>query len=187
MALTMATRVILFFVFSLMFVGISWQPLHNPKCHGFYRFFAFESILGLLMLNVTVWFKDPFSPIQLLSWLLLFTSIALVIQGVLLLKKMGGQGNGTDRTENFAFENTVNLVEEGIYRYIRHPMYASLLFLAWGIFFKHPSIYSAVPLAGATLALYLTARIEERENLDFFGSPYRAYIQRTRMFIPFLL
>ncbi|MBI9089295.1 MAG: isoprenylcysteine carboxylmethyltransferase family protein [Desulfobacterium sp.] len=183
----MATRVILFIVFSLIFVRISWQPLHNPKCHGFYRFFAFEGILLLLLINAPVWFKDPFSGFQLLSWFLLLVSIFMVLHGVFLLKKMGGQENRAKHAENFAFENTVNLVEEGIYRYIRHPMYASLLFLAWGIFFKHPALYTTIPLAATTLVLYTAARTEEGENLEFFGPPYQDYIQRTRMFVPFVL
>jgi protein-S-isoprenylcysteine O-methyltransferase Ste14 len=38
-----------------------------------------------------------------------------------------------------AIEKTTILVTTGAYRYIRHPLYSSLLFLAWGIFFKAPS------------------------------------------------
>jgi protein-S-isoprenylcysteine O-methyltransferase Ste14 len=29
------------------------------------------------------------------------------------------------------FENTVSLIQKGVYKYIRHPMYGSLLFLAF--------------------------------------------------------
>ena len=47
-------------------------------------------------------------------------------------------GSAWDMPENLAFENTVKLVEVGLYRFIRHPMYASLLLLAWGAFLKHP-------------------------------------------------
>lgn len=187
MELSISTRVILFIVFSLLFVRISWRPLHNPRCHGFYRFFAFEGILTLLMLNVTVWFKDPFSMFQIISWILLLASISMVVHGLFFLKKKGGQGIREGKTENFAFENTVNLVETGLYEYIRHPMYASLLCLAWGIFFKDPSLYGAFPVGATTLALFVTARIEERENIVFFGVQYRDYMQRTKMFVPFLL
>jgi len=187
MELSITTRVIFFMVLSLIFIKVSWKSLHNPRCHGFYRFFAFEGILLLLMLNVTVWFKDPFSLFQILSWSLLLVSIFIVLHGVFLLKKRGGQANRTEIAENFAFENTINLVEEGIYEYIRHPMYASLLFLAWGIFFKHPSLYTTIPVVATTLALYMTARTEEHENLNFFGPSYQNYIQRTRMFVPFIL
>jgi protein-S-isoprenylcysteine O-methyltransferase Ste14 len=38
----------------------------------------------------------------------------------------------------------------------------------------------------ATGALYLTARVEERENLRNFGEEYAVYMRETHMFIPFV-
>jgi protein-S-isoprenylcysteine O-methyltransferase Ste14 len=38
----------------------------------------------------------------------------------------------------------------------------------------------------ATSFLVATARIEEAEDIRFFGSAYQAYMKRTRMFIPFV-
>ena len=84
------------------------------------------------------------------------------------------------------------LAARGAYRFIRHPMYASLLLLAWGICFKAGAQHAAplltnLALAGfASLCLYLTARVEERENLRRFGEEYRAYMRETKRFIPFL-
>jgi protein-S-isoprenylcysteine O-methyltransferase Ste14 len=78
-------------------------------------------------------------------------------------------------------------VTRGAYRFIRHPMYASLLLLAWGIFFKDPASLAGLALAGlASLCLYLTARVEESENLRRFGEEYRVYMRGTKRFIPFL-
>jgi protein-S-isoprenylcysteine O-methyltransferase Ste14 len=66
-------------------------------------------------------------------------------------------------------------------------MYSSLLLLAWGIFLKAPS-WPGVGLAGAaTLLLWRTARVEEAENLRYFGPAYRDYMRRNWMFLPFLL
>jgi protein-S-isoprenylcysteine O-methyltransferase Ste14 len=78
------------------------------------------------------------------------------------------------------------LVVEGAYRYIRHPLYSSLLFLGWGIFFKDLSWAGLALAAGATFFLAMTARAEEGENIRFFGPAYQEYMQRSRMFIPFL-
>jgi protein-S-isoprenylcysteine O-methyltransferase Ste14 len=38
----------------------------------------------------------------------------------------------------------------------------------------------------ATLFLAVTARIEEAEDIRFFGSAYQAYMKQTKMFIPFV-
>jgi len=34
--------------------------------------------------------------------------------------------------------------------------------------------------------LYVTARVEERENIERFGEQYRQYMKKSRMFIPFI-
>ena len=83
-------------------------------------------------------------------------------------------------------ERTTMLVTAGAYRYIRHPLYSSLLFLAWGAFFKAPSWIGGLLAAAATLFLVATARVEEAENAAFFGPAYEAYSKGTKMFIPFL-
>jgi protein-S-isoprenylcysteine O-methyltransferase Ste14 len=84
------------------------------------------------------------------------------------------------------FEKTTSLVTVGAYRYIRHPLYSSLLFLAWGVFFKNPSWPGAILAVTATLFLVMTARMEEAEDVRFFGPAYQAYMKQTKMFIPFL-
>ncbi len=165
---------------------ISWRPLHNPRSHGFHRFFAFEGILVLILLNVPFWLKNPFSPFQLVSWTLLFLSILFVIQGFYLLKKLGGSRDRGIRSENYAFESTINLVTDGIYKYIRHPMYSSLLLLAWGVYLKHTTIFGGIVVLIATAFLVATAKMEERENVSFFGPRYEEYIKKTKMFVPYL-
>jgi Phospholipid methyltransferase len=64
-------------------------------------------------------------------------------------------------------EKTTCLVRSGAYRIIRHPLYASLLALAWGAFLKAPSWLGLVLAAVATGAIYLAARAEEQENLSY--------------------
>ncbi|MCF8056017.1 MAG: isoprenylcysteine carboxylmethyltransferase family protein [Desulfocapsa sp.] len=179
-------RIGLFVICSLFFLSISRRSLKNPGTHGFYRFFVFEGILVLVLLNHPHWFRNPFSLLQILSWLLLLCAIFFVIQSLLMLKKKGGHAERQEMPENHAFENTVNVVEEGLYRYVRHPMYSSLLFLGWGAFFKQITPVSMGLIVFITCFLIAAARVEERENIRFFGMVYEAYMKRTKMFVPFL-
>ena len=78
------------------------------------------------------------------------------------------------------------MVTVGLYRYIRHPLYASLLCLSWGAFFKSPSGIGGILALGASLFLTLTAKVEERENNRYFGTAYQDYRKHTKMFIPYL-
>ena len=165
---------------------VSRRPLADPHCHGFYRFFALAATLGLVALNVPYWTVDRTAPRQLLSWTLLAVSLFLVIDGVRLLRRRGRPDPARNDPTLLGFERTRYLVTDGPYSRIRHPMYASVILLAWGVFLKAPSPEGAALAGAATVFMLLTARVEERECLAYFGDPYRRYMARTRRFLPHL-
>jgi protein-S-isoprenylcysteine O-methyltransferase Ste14 len=176
--------------FAALSVPIAWvsrASLRAPGSHGFYRFFAWELIVALVLLNLPAWFRDPIAWHQVISWVLLFVSFVPLAFGV---RGLATQGKPVKRREDdaslLAFEKTSTLVTTGVYRYIRHPLYSSLLILAWGVFFKDPSWPGGLLASLATLALLATAKADEAECTRFFGPAYRDYMQRTRMFVPFL-
>ncbi len=116
---------------SLVCLLYNWRYLTNPRVHGFYRFFGWIVTLILLVYNLPFWFREPFSPAQIASWMLLLLSITLALDGFILLH-MRGKPSGS-------FENTTAIVATGIYKYIRHPLYASLILLSLGIGLKNPT------------------------------------------------
>jgi protein-S-isoprenylcysteine O-methyltransferase Ste14 len=176
----------LFVAVTLGILFFSRTSLRVPGSHGFYRFFAWELLLLLFILNMRRWFTDPFSAHQLVSWLLLFVSLYMVGQGLLLLRRRGQPDSSRSDESLLGLEKTTALVTDGIYRYVRHPLYSSLFFLGWGIFFKAPSWPAGLLSLLAALFLFLTARVEEGENIRYFGAAYQAYMKRTKMFVPFL-
>ena len=167
-------------------VWLSRRSLLHPASHGFARFFAFEAILALVVLNAPYWFVQPFGRQQLISWLFLVASALLVAWGVILLRRFGRSRPTTEGAPVFEWENTASLVTSGAYRYIRHPMYSSLLFLTWGALLKSVSKTTLALAVIATAALAATAKIEEKENMARFGQDYRDYMKRTRRFVPFV-
>jgi protein-S-isoprenylcysteine O-methyltransferase Ste14 len=169
-------KLAIFVVASCLVVIVS---VRRPSRHSPYRLLAWEFLLGLLLLNAGPWFRDPFSVRQIASWLLLIASGYLVIEGLRLLRRIG-----KPRDE---VEDTTVLVVVGLYKYLRHPLYASLLFLGWGAFLKDPSLLAAVLVVAASAALLVTAKVEEGENVKKFGEPYVDYMKRTKMFVPFVL
>lgn len=180
------TLLLAFAIVSAFFIYVSRKSLFRPHSHGFYRFFAWESILALVLLNAPHWQENPFSLYQLISWLLLSISIFLVVHGVSLLQAIGKPNENRPDAELLAFEKTTYLVTVGAYKYIRHPLYSSLLFLAWGAFLKDPSLLGLLLAFIASLFLLLTAKSDESECLQHFGDAYQTYMLRTKMFIPFL-
>lgn len=170
-----------FIIFVLASTGIvvfSWSSLRGHRTHGFYRFFALEILLVLVLSNVHRWYFSPLSFSQIVSWIFLVCSLILAVHGFYLLRVIGRpQGD---------FENTTQMVIVGAYRYIRHPLYGSLILLTWGVFFKDRTLLGFLLSAVTSLFLFATARVEESENTAKFGSEYERYMKSTRMFIPFL-
>lgn len=169
---------ILFALFSILLALIFWRSLTSWRKHGFSRYFAFEALLGLVFLNAQGWFLDPLTPRQILSWVFLTSSLLLAVYGFRLLRTIG-QPEGP-------IERTTQLVTAGAYKYIRHPLYSSLILLGAGIYLKGISLESGLLFLLLTGFLFATAKIEETENLNKFGQEYRRYMQRTKMFIPFI-
>jgi len=181
----MTVQAVAFILATLAIAWISRSSLRRFRSHGFYRFFAWEAILALVLLNLDRWFYAPLSLPQIVSWPLLIVSLILVVHGFQLLRLVAKSESERDDPALMGFEKTTELVTVGAYRYIRHPLYSSLLFLNWGAFFKHPTWASVFLAALATLFLALTAKVEEAENIRFFGEAYRNYMAQTKMFVPF--
>jgi len=181
------SKLIIFGVLSVLVILISWRTLFNPKSHGFYRFFSWECMAWLFGSNYRYWFTEPFSPIQILSWLLLLYASYLAIAGMLLIRLKGKPNPIRDEKNLFGFEKTTELIDTGVFKLIRHPLYASLIFLTWAIYLKQPTIPLFFIALLSTNFLYFTSRYDEQECIRFFGNKYVEYMKHTKMFIPFIL
>lgn len=172
-------QLIVFIAGSILIVLFSWFiSIREGRYHGIPRFFVFEGLLALGLLNYPVWFKDPLSIPQIVSWLLFILSLYYAFTAFILFHRYGKHGRN--------FENTTQLVTTGLYHYVRHPMYGSLLFLGWGIFLKSITWQGLVIMVIISIALFITAKVEEREMLKKFGEAYKTYCNKTKMFIPFI-
>jgi protein-S-isoprenylcysteine O-methyltransferase Ste14 len=170
---------VIFAAGSVAIAVFTWRfSVRAGRYHGLARFFAFESLLGLFLLNRLFWFRRPFSPSQLLSWVFLGLSLGLAAAGGRQLVRHG-------RPEG-QIENTTRLVTTGLYRLIRHPLYASLLSLGLGIWLKRMDAATSALMAIDAAAVVVTALMEEREMKARFGADYVAYMRTSRRFVPFL-
>jgi protein-S-isoprenylcysteine O-methyltransferase Ste14 len=179
-------RRVVFLLGSLGFLILSRGALKEHHLYAFPRFFAFEAILGLVVLNAGKWFAQPFSFHQIISWVLILYATYLAIFSFRVLHTYGAPVESEQDAGKQSFEKTTQIVEVGPYRHIRHPLYASLLYLAWGVSLKQVNLVSILLAIVASLALLLTAVYEERENLQKFGDEYATYQQHTKRFLPFV-
>lgn len=176
-----------FIIGGILLTLISRRALTHTSTHGFYRLLAWQGILALLVLNAPVWFDNRYALHQLCSWWALFSSLLVLFAGIYQLRSAGHADRQVrSDSELFAFEQTTQVVDTGIYRWIRHPLYCSLLLLTWGIALKQLMPLTVLIALFSSVCLYFTARQDERECVAYFGAAYRDYMLRSRMFIPYI-
>jgi methanethiol S-methyltransferase len=107
-------------------------------------------------------------------WLILPVSNALMLAGLLLIvigwrKIHLGKGK---------------LVNDGIYRYIRHPQYLGFLMLTLGMNIQYTTVLTLIMWPALIVIYYRLARTEEKEVEEKFGEEYIQYKRKTPMFFP---
>ena len=88
---------------------------------------------------------------------------------------------------NVPAERSEPLVVTGPHRYVRHPLYAAVMVMAFGWWLLLD--YTVLLLLAAFMFLwfnFVVAPFEERELAALFGPEYEAYAKRTPRFVPSL-
>ncbi|MHB1150705.1 MAG: methyltransferase family protein [Eubacteriales bacterium] len=79
-----------------------------------------------------------------------------------------------------------SLVKTGVYRFIRHPQYAGLILLSFGMLIEWVTLPMLL-LFPVVIVMYVRlAKREEKDMLNEFGEKYAEYMKKTKMFIPFI-
>lgn len=132
-------------------------------------------MLGLVVLGVTQR-SDWQGDMSFAAGAIFFTLGAVV--GVWGVRSLGGS-----RTPNPTPKADAQLVQHGIYRVLRHPLYSSVMLASagWALLWQS----AAAVAASAVLCLFFDAkaRLEERLLLAKFPE-YAAYRERTWRFVP---
>jgi protein-S-isoprenylcysteine O-methyltransferase Ste14 len=121
-----------------------------------------------------------FHPVQ--GWLGVATLVAALVLFRVTHKQLGRNWSVTleTRTEH-------KLVTDGVYAWVRHPMYTSFLLSAIAQALLLPNwIAGPAGLVGfAVLFLYRAGR-EEALMIDAFGAAYRDFMRRTARIVPWV-
>jgi protein-S-isoprenylcysteine O-methyltransferase Ste14 len=180
-------KILIFCILSLPLLFFSWRSLFNPKKHGLYRFIVWECILWIAVQNHRYLIVERFDLQQYFSSALMITSLLFVISAVFVMRTKGAANRQRSDDTLLGFEKTTVLITSGIFKHVRHPMYSSLMLLLWGVLFRNVESALVIIALLATLLCLVAAFIEERENLEYFGENYKQYMQRTKMFIPYVI
>lgn len=83
-------------------------------------------------------------------------------------------------------KENASLITTGAYRYIRHPMYFSVLVMMLGVVVSKPTLLSLFIYVLLVITLFLKAQKEEILWVAQ-SSEYKNYMQQTKRIIPFVL
>ena len=91
---------------------------------------------------------------------------------------------GTDWRMDVAVSKPTNLITDGLFRHVRHPIYAFSMLLMLCSAAILPTLPMAVIATIHIVLMNLKARNEERHLLRAHGEAYQRYLARTGRFFP---
>ncbi len=139
------------------------------------------SVLGFMILLLAI------TGMFLTRSLIGTTDIAIVLQLLSLLLMIWARLTFGLRSFHASARPTEGgIVTTGPYRYLRHPIYAAVLYVIWIGMFSHLSILSIILAAIGTAGSFMRIIAEERLLLARYPD-YADYAAKTKRVIPFLL
>ncbi len=157
---------------------------HHPDLTG-EHFYGDLLQLIFFLVFLAIWIADSFfmhfSDISTLLplWLRLVAgSIVLIVSGYVAntgLKIVFG----TPHTEP-------KVIDYGVFKWVRHPIYMSAIGLYLGLLLIKISIAASIVWVFAIILYYGLSRFEEKLLLERFGDDYALYMTSVPMLLPFI-
>jgi len=147
-------------------------------------------IPGVLALWALIWTAPPdqfwFRPLLPRSAFFSWTGVGLMVIGfgITLWARLI---LGANWSATVTVKENHELVTRGPYRLVRHPIYSGLLLAVVGSALPRDDLRAVVAVLVFLLGMIRKAGIEEGRMIATFGDGYRAYRQRTKMVIPYIL
>jgi protein-S-isoprenylcysteine O-methyltransferase len=137
--------------------------------------------LSMVVRAKTPWANEPALQALRPAWLALFIA-ALGLRWWAIVHL------GHFFTVNVAIAKDQVVIDDGPYRYVRHPSYtgALLAFLAYALYVGH-WIWLVMMMVPISMAFARRIAVEEAALSAGLGEPYRAYMRRTKRLVPFVL
>jgi protein-S-isoprenylcysteine O-methyltransferase Ste14 len=162
----------------------SFATVPSEQDAGTFRALVIGSPLALvaaIAASFLPWLTIPWPDIAVVL------GMALLIAGAVLRRHcFNALGKSFTGTVIVARDQTI--VQNGPYRFVRHPSYTAAFLMFIGIGLALCSWISLAILFFVHCYLYgRRVAVEERALLDTLGTPYREYMSRTRRFIPFVI
>jgi len=78
------------------------------------------------------------------------------------------------------------LQQNGLHRFVRHPLYLGTLMFVWGIFILFPFLNNLLACLVMNIYILIGINWEEKQLLIEYGDSYRKYAEKVPGLIPWL-
>jgi protein-S-isoprenylcysteine O-methyltransferase Ste14 len=145
-----------------------------------FRLFALAFIL-LPLYFLTPWIDFATTPMPL--WLRWIGGVVVCL-GIVLFG-WAHQALGQNWTAILALSKEHEMVQNGPYRYVRHPMYSAFFVIGIGFGLLSANWLIGIIYLAPLLVMYATrVSTEEKMMIDRFGDSYREYMKHTGRLFP---
>jgi len=186
----------IFLVVGMVFHKLVWEVLKRRESLPLQArekpaLFSLKSIVklgkssALLFLIIQTLFLDIF-PIEEDSYAIRVLGIGIYLLGLIIAIVGRIQlGNNWANLEDYQVLPQQTLVRNGLYKYIRHPIYIGDVLLVLGL---ELALNSWLALGGIALFIFVYRQAKTEESILIHAFPgYEEYRQQTKMFIPYLV
>jgi len=119
------------------------------------------------------------------AWAVVIGAIAFV--GAMWVFRRTHKALGRNWSITLEIRDRHELVSNGPYAFVRHPMYTSFLLMGIGqAFLLSNWVGGLAGLVGFAILFFLRVNEEERMMMETFGPQYRAYMEKTKRIIPYI-
>lgn len=148
-----------------------------------YSFVSTLCILALLFYSGTIpphYLLNQTDGIQYIGYMLATFGTIISVKSMkgISVKRFIGLSPHDDLKENDG------LVTEGLYRWVRHPLYAGLILVIMGYFFFLPTLASIIHLIALLVYLPVGIYFEEKKLISLHGQAYIDYQKTVPPIIP---
>ena len=159
-----------------------WLGAHYKYYHFAYSVFAALSLIVILIFQYSMQSRLLFTLPGWAKVLLGLPALAGVAIMLVVIRKYFFSLSGI--SVFYKQQAPVVLEQDGLHRYMRHPLYFGTLLFIWSLFFLFPYLHNGLACLVITGYTILGAMIEEKKLVVQFGEKYIAYKKQVPMLIP---
>jgi protein-S-isoprenylcysteine O-methyltransferase Ste14 len=130
-------------------------------------------MFSLIVLGHLISKRGNILPLVYIGYAFYIPAAVFVIFSHTSLKHKGKQESG--------WEHTTKLIESGVYRIVRHPLYLGSALFTIGIILLIQSIPSMIFGLVAIFCFWTASNKEDKFNIKKFGDSYRIYMKKVPM------